>query len=84
MIIYICKMKKEENKNMKKIIVTVGDDNNSQYRKEVELEVTTSMYYNLKECGDEYDECWDRLCDKITYYVDDLPRSWFINSIKYC
>lgn len=77
-------MKKEENKNMKKIIVTVGDDNNSQYKEEVELEVSTSMYYNLKECGDEYDECWDKLCDMIGNSVSELPYSWFINKIKYC
>lgn len=69
---------------MNKIIVILGDDNNSQYRQEVELIVNINMYCNLKEIGDEYDKYWDKLCEMIRYEVETLPYNWFINGIEFC
>jgi hypothetical protein len=69
---------------MKTIKVILGDNKNSQYKKEIELSIGPVMYVCLKEFGDDYDKYWDKLCDKIECSGEELPYNWFIDKIKYC
>lgn len=73
---------------MKTLKVILGDDNNPNYRKEIELEVSGTMYLILQDkmsvCSwEEYNEAWDNMCDMIDEKYHDLPREWFIDKIEF-
>ncbi len=71
----------------KQITIKLGDDDNRNYSKTVELIIPTKMNRILSECNmddmDEYDEMWDKMCDMISYENRGLPRSWFIDKITW-
>lgn len=68
----------------KKIIIKLGDNNNKNYSKTVELMISTKMHRILSNFDfDEYDEAWDQMCDMIGNKNSELPRSWFIDKIQF-
>ena len=72
---------------MKKLIITLGDDNNQNYHRTIELCVPTRMHrilsdYDVDEM-DEHDQMWDMMCDMIEENFRDIPRSWFIDKIQF-
>ena len=70
-----------------KITIKLGDDNDRNYSKTVELMIPTKMHRILSnrriDDMDEYDEMWDQMCDMISYENRGLPRSWFIDKITW-
>lgn len=68
-----------------KITIKLGDDNNTNYRRTVELIIPTRMHRTLSnfDMEDDYDGQWDALCDMIENTYRDLPRSWFIDKITW-
>jgi hypothetical protein len=70
---------------MKTIKVILGDNANHQYKKEIELIISTYMHRCLKDIDDvdEYDRAWDELCDMISDLDEELPEEWFIDGIKF-
>lgn len=68
----------------KKITIKLGDDDNRNYSKTIELIIPTKMHRILSSFDmDEYDEMWDKMCDMISYENRGLPRSWFIDKITW-
>lgn len=69
----------------KQITIKLGDDNNTNYRRTVELIIPTHMHRVLSsfDMEDDYDYQWDALCDMIENTYRDLPRSWFIDKITW-
>lgn len=65
--------------------VKIGDNNNKNYSKEVEIKVSAETYlvlkYGLKEDVelDIYDNYYNKLIDNIENQVDDLPEDWYID-----
>ena len=73
---------------MRTLKITLGDDNNSNYKRDVEIEVSGTMYLILQDkmsvCSwEEYNEAWDDMCDMIDRKYRDLPREWFIDKIEF-
>lgn len=71
----------------RKITVTVRDDNDNNFERDVELMVPTKFYrvlgqHDYDDC-DEFDYCWDSLCDMIVNECRELPRSWYIDCINW-
>lgn len=71
---------------MSKVLVNVkiGDDDNSNYSKIIQVEINSIDYLVIKDCmefcnGDEYDISWDKLIQAIETTCCNLPRDWFVN-----
>jgi hypothetical protein len=71
---------------MAKVLVNVkiGDDDNSNYSKVIQVEINSIDYLVIKDCmefcsGDEYDTSWNRLIQAIERTCSNLPRDWFVN-----
>lgn len=72
---------------MPKILITLADDDNKEFRKDIELEVDGTDYLVLKDqakhCNwDFYSRAWDGMCDKICAQYG-LPKNWYIYHIRF-
>lgn len=69
----------------KQITIKLGDDNNKNYHRVIELTIPTHMHNVLSSfhIEDDYDYQWDALCDMIENAYHDLPRNWFIDKITW-
>ena len=65
------------------ITIKLGDDNNRNYSKNVELNISEDMYEALRNYTKDYDDAWDNMCDQIERENRGLPRSWFIDKITW-
>lgn len=68
---------------MTKLTVQLGDNNNRNYKRVVELELPYSTASSIKNVDSSYDEAWDFLCDTIEETFTDLPRNWFIDKLTF-
>lgn len=72
---------------MKKLIITLGDDNNPNYHRTVELCVSARMHRLLSDFDvdemDEHDQMWDRMCDMIVRECHNIPHCWFVEQIEF-
>lgn len=62
--------------------VTIGDNNDSNYKHERIEKVSKDDYFALKDYDSEdYDEVWERLCN----CIDDgsEPDDWFVDRIEF-
>ena len=64
-----------------KLKVQLGDDNNRNYKRVVEIELSRLMILSLRYCEGDYDAAWDHMLDVIEDTYSDLPRSWFVDKI---
>lgn len=64
------------------LIVTISDNNNTNYKHDVVVKVNEDDYFTLKdyECED-YDNAWNRLCEQIENTGE--PDDWFIDHIEF-
>jgi len=71
---------------MAKLYITVGDDDNKEFRKDIELEIDGTTALLIRDRGqtadyDDYSRAWDKMCDEISYQHPELPRNWYIYHI---
>jgi hypothetical protein len=72
---------------MAKLSITLGDDNNKEYRKEVEVEVDGTTALLIRDrCrtadADDYGRAWDNMLYAIETQYPDLPRDWYVYHIE--
>jgi hypothetical protein len=64
------------------LLVTISDNNNTDYKHEVAVKVNVDDYFTLKDYEmEDYDNAWDRLCKQIENTGE--PDDWFIDGIKF-
>lgn len=73
-------------KDMAKLSIRLGDDNNREWKKDVEIEVdgTTALLIKDRLRTAEYADytrAWDKMLDCISAQCDDLPYDWFVDHI---
>ena len=76
---------------MSKILVNVEicDNDNKNYREEIEIEIEPIDYLIIQDCmnicdGDTYNKSWDKLIAKIERQYPHLPSEWYVNgTIEY-
>ena len=72
---------------MQKLIITLGDNNNPNYHKTIELYVSTRMHRLLSDFSvdemDEHDQMWDKMCDMIEREFRNIPRNWYVDKIEF-
>lgn len=66
-----------------RIRVTIGDNENKDYRKEVEAEISSIDWLVYKDCFEyctyeEYVKAFDNICDDIQAQ-NNLPYDWYID-----
>ena len=66
-----------------KIKVQLGDDNNRNYKRVVEIELSRLAIISLRHCEGDYDAAWDQMLDAIEDPYRDLPRSWFVDKVLF-
>ncbi len=66
-----------------KIKVQLGDDNNRNYKRVVEIELSRLSILSLRYCEGDYDTAWDEMLDAIEGTYRDLPRSWFVDKVLF-
>ena len=66
-----------------KIKVQLGDDNNRNYKRVVEIELSRLAIMSLRYCEGDYDAAWDEMLDAIEGTYRDLPRSWFVDKVLF-
>lgn len=71
---------------MAKVLVNVniGDNNNKDYREEIEIELEPIDYLIIQDCmnicdGDTYNTSWDKFIAKIERQYPRLPSEWYVN-----
>jgi hypothetical protein len=68
--------------------VRIGDDNNKDFKKLVQVELNSIDCLVIKDCmefcdGDEYDTSWNNLVRAIERQSQCyLPREWYIDKIE--
>lgn len=68
--------------------VRLGDNENKDYKRVVQVDLGSIDYLIIKDCMntcscEEYDRSWNRLVNSIeNNYYDELPSEWFINKIE--
>lgn len=65
------------------IKIKLGDDNNKDYSRTIELTMSEQMYDALRNYTKDYDYAWDSMCEQIEDENRGLPRSWFIDKITW-
>ena len=72
---------------MQKLIITLGDNNNPNYHKTIELYVSARMHRLLSDFNademDEHDQMWDGMCNMIEKECHNIPHNWFIDEIQF-
>ena len=68
---------------MMKLTIQLGDNDNRNYKRVVELELPNLTALSIKNVDRFYDEAWDILCDTIEETFTDLPRNWFIDKLTF-
>ena len=64
------------------LLVTIGDNNDTNYKHDVVIKVNEDDYFTLKNYEfEDYDDAWNRLCEQIEH--TDEPDDWFIDKIKF-
>ena len=73
---------------MAKVLVNVEicDNNNKDYREEIEIEIEPIDYLIIQDCmnicdGDTYNTSWDKLIAKIERQYPRLPNEWYVNGV---
>lgn len=66
-----------------KIKVQLGDDNNRNYKRVVEIELSRLTIMSLRYFEGDYDAAWDQMLDVIEDTYRDLPRSWFVDKVLF-
>lgn len=74
--------------NYVKLNVRLGDNENKDYTRVVQVNLSSIDYLIIKDCMNtcsdkDYDRSWNRLINSIenTYY-GELPSEWFIDKIE--
>lgn len=72
---------------MAKLFITLGDDNNKEYHKEVEVEVDGTTALLIRDrCRtadfDDYERAWNNMLNAIETQYPDLPRDWYVYHIE--
>lgn len=70
--------------------ITIGDNDDRSYKKDVEVEIPYGTYATVKDCMrncsiDEYDRAWDELCDAVQNKIigdEDYRDAWFIDHVE--
>lgn len=65
-----------------RILVTIRDNYDENYKHEITMEVSDNDYFTLKDYDcEDYDGAWDRLCSRIDNTGE--PEDWYIDHIKF-
>lgn len=68
---------------MKNIIVTIKDNDGTEFSYTTTVQVSAIDYRTLQDYEmDEYDDAWDRLC-AIFERMSGLPDDWYIDHIEF-
>lgn len=72
---------------MATLYITVGDDDNKEFKKDIQVEVSGTTYLLIKDrCRtadhDDYSRAWDEMCNAISSQYPDLPEYWYVYSIE--